>query len=256
MPKILYKYVNMHTAKQILTTNSIRFSNMSSFNDPCDRPELPIQRMGRFSNPTSHLVRANMKGQVWEETTGVLCLTRSATNALMWAHYGNSHKGMIIGFNTARAGFLIKTKNMIPAQFGSVIYTRDPDKSPNDLSDAKNIIIGHTFKYIPGRYEQFQKLFLTKPLDWAYEEEVRVVKCLGGLSEVGTSEIKSGKFTSKNYKDELIHLYNLPNRAISEIHFGMNASQGDMEKISKLFKGKCYHCRRIEGSYKFLSEPI
>lgn len=165
MPKILYKYVNMLTAERILTTNSIRFSNMSSFNDPCDRPELPIQRPGRFSNPTSHLVRAITKEQMWEENTGILCLTRSATNALMWAHYGDSHRGVILGFNIARAGFRIKTKNMIPAQFGSVIYTRDPDRSPSNLSGAKKIITGHTFKYDPRRYEQFQKLFLTKPLD-------------------------------------------------------------------------------------------
>ena len=54
----------------------------------------------------------------------ILSLTRTPLNALMWAHYGEEHKGFVIGYDVDDQFFKCKTNNLIPIQQGNVIYTK------------------------------------------------------------------------------------------------------------------------------------
>ncbi|WP_172491201.1 MULTISPECIES: DUF2971 domain-containing protein [Serratia] len=36
------------------------------------------------------------------KTLGVFSASKNARNALFWSHYGNSHKGICLGFDTQR----------------------------------------------------------------------------------------------------------------------------------------------------------
>jgi Protein of unknown function (DUF2971) len=184
---ILFKYVSMEVARKILSDNSIRFSRPSSFNDPFDTPvSTPLPAFNIIESMFAK-IGADAKSYTWEQNTGILSLTRTASNQLMWAHYADSHKGAVIAIDTSLAGFLKPDANMIPANFGAVVYSRNRPSGQYSSTFKTPISVGSTHHFALDHYEKLQRLFLTKPLEWAYEEEVRVVKCLNGL---GSGPIK------------------------------------------------------------------
>ncbi|MEO8062144.1 MAG: DUF2971 domain-containing protein [Pseudomonadota bacterium] len=120
----------------ILRNNSIYFSKPSDFNDPWDcRPffnvdslgdpiearkhidwaELICRRAGRMNEadiPRMRIQlrdRTTLESKILELTTGfqqdvldryrVYCLCPDVTNALMWAHYADSHHGICLEYN-------------------------------------------------------------------------------------------------------------------------------------------------------------
>jgi hypothetical protein len=105
---ILYKYVSFEAGKAILGRNSIGFSQPKCFNDPFDLPTYPPEPA---PNPVESLfsdVRTWVKNHIWAENTGILSLTRTPTNPLMWAHYADKHQGVVVGLDVVGAG-LTKT---------------------------------------------------------------------------------------------------------------------------------------------------
>ena len=154
---LLYKYTSLAAARQILTSERIGFSRPTFFNDPFDKPvampdptEDPIS--GMFAN-----LRAQIKSQIWVQETGILSLTRSATNALMWAHYADGHRGAVLEINADTAGFMDEKRNMIPAQFGSVIYSRGRPIGPYFSTFTEGIVVGATHHFVLSHYEKWQR---------------------------------------------------------------------------------------------------
>lgn len=87
------------------------------------------------------------------KTAGVLCFSKNWKNPLMWAHYGNKHKGICLGFNIEDEH--IKEVDYIPELL-------QPD------IDMK--------KRFGGIDEGFvENIFRMKYEGWKYEEEVRVL---------------------------------------------------------------------------------
>lgn len=85
--------------------------------------------------------------------TGVLCLSSTFDNILMWSHYTNSHKGLVVELD----------------------ILEDPDFF---LSPVK---VNYTDAYEPTNYFQDQhsavkKIISTKSTCWSYEKEVRIIK--------------------------------------------------------------------------------
>ena len=112
---ILYKYVPFELAKTVLATGTLQFSRCDRFNDPFDAPRYPLSHAELDAR--GNLARINWEWS-WRERTGLLCLTRTPTNPLMWAHYADSHRGVVIGIDATSAGLTNPIKNLIPAQFG------------------------------------------------------------------------------------------------------------------------------------------
>jgi len=240
---ILYKYVTAARAIDIITNRRVQFSLPKYFNDPFDRPLNPIARSRDLWDNLMGPLRADIKSRVWEKNSGILSLTRIPTNALMWAHYAESHTGVVLGLDMEDARFLETESNMIPAHFGSVVYSRRRVLDDYSSKEANPLIVGGTFAFDVSNYEKFQRLFLTKPLDWAYEEEVRVVKCVSGIKE-GHSETKSGVFDTINTAEGLRYLYNLPMKALREIHYGVRCDPAPFRDID--FKGMSVSFNKCE----------
>ena len=116
----------------------------------------------------------------------------------MWAHYADKHKGAVIEIDAREAG-LTGTDLLIPVQFGSVVYMKRPNPDVAlargfDALRSQAVSSGEN-RFEIGNYEGLQRLFLTKPMPWSYEEEVRAVssqflyswddqdECIGGRSE-------------------------------------------------------------------------
>lgn len=126
---------------------------------------------------------------------GVLSLSRANDNLLMWAHYGDSHKGFVIGFDETHRWFRGPNEFGNHTQPQNVIYT---SRRP-------------TFK--TGAADFHEKLQSHKSIDWAYEEEVRVFRAFGSTKE-----------QIDNHDPLKLHLFDIPPACVKEIFIGANAS--------------------------------
>jgi hypothetical protein len=230
---ILYKYMSPEGALKVLEGNSIAFSIASEFNDPFEtQAGYPVQP----SNPIEELfegIRSWAKRHIWTENSGVLSLTRTPINPLMWSHYASKHHGAVIGFDADTAGFCDESKCLIPAQYGSIIYTQTrPISAALTRPKGGPISVGHTHHYPAGHHEKLSLLFLQKPMCWSYEEEVRVVKCIADRDGEGVND--SGQFDLIETEGRRLYCYKLPEGSIREIYLGLrHQALSSFEKFSE-----------------------
>lgn len=218
---ILYKYASYNDGRKILESSSVLFTQPKFFNDPFDLPSYPEEK--NSANPAERIfgrLRTMAKNTVWTENTGILSLTRTPTNPLMWAHYADKHRGMVIGIDVVAAGLTDENANLIPAQYGSVIYVSRRQDQPFIGKPERGLAVGSTYHFPHDHYEKLQRLFLHKPLCWSYEEEVRVVKCLKDIRN-DAPDTPSGHFEVGTVNaDQDLYFYSLPQGSIAEVYFG------------------------------------
>ena len=167
---VYYKYRNFKDIPrllEVLKNGKLYASDFDQFNDPMDS-------FFEHNNETKEFLD-RMKQTKLE--TKILSLCKSPDNILMWTHYADEHKGMVIGVEIVDENVMdIKYRKKLP------LY---------DSSKRNNI-----------RYEKsFLKNVLTTKLQpWKYEEEVRV---LSNSSEVNIriKEIIFGHKTSESHKN-------------------------------------------------------
>ena len=226
----LYKYVSMEAALAILKSWTLGFRQPIHFNDPFD---LPVAIPVPAGNPIEAMfadVAAKGKSFIWETNYAVLSLTRSAENALMWAHYADSHRGVVLEIDAVAAGFTDLKTNFVPAHFGSVTYSKQSNTGPYLSKFSVGVAVGQTHHFVLEHYEKWQRLFLAKPLDWAYEEEVRVVKCVHGVK--GQLEASpSGVVSVDEVNGAPLYRFHVPGAAITGIIAGVRASQTEREAL-------------------------
>lgn len=229
---LLYKYMSISGVAPSIETNSIGFSQARYFNDPFDSPKAePVST----SDPISGFfegVRASIKSISWEQNYAILSLTRTMSNALMWAHYADSHHGAVLEIDTTVAGLDDTNQCLIPAHLGSVVYTRSRPSGPYGSAFGKPFSLGNTHHFEMSHYEKFQRLFLTKPIDWAYEEEVRVVKCINEVTDkMGSVSTKSGIFNVIEHHSRPLYCFQMKDEAIKAIYLGVRTSEADEQAI-------------------------
>ncbi|WP_080962565.1 DUF2971 domain-containing protein [Chromobacterium subtsugae] len=174
---VLYKYYSWEAWINIVSkSKKVRFSNPHYFNDPFETQaaDHPLSNTAWFEADLERFsgIRENVV---------VFCLTRNPLNSLMWSHYGESHRGVVVGFDMVAMGFYDKKKCVLPCQFGNVIYTNTKPKG--FYSDSFNDGVFSLQGFDPMYLEALQRNYLYKSQEWAYEEEVRVVchrEALGG----------------------------------------------------------------------------
>lgn len=142
--------------------------------------------------------------QKFEEMIGILCLTESPANLLMWAHYADSHQGFVIEFDSDAPFF---DQRLGPSDefrhLRKVVYD---DQRPS-------MVLSEVADFSP---------FLTKGLDWSYEAEWRMMLPLAAATKV----IGEGPTA--------IHLFEYPREAIQSVIFGCRMSDSKQEEILKL----------------------
>jgi len=248
---ILYKYMSLEAAQDVLSTNTIGFSRPGFFNDPFDTPKAVPTPVENAIEATFANVAAGGKSYIWEKNTAILSLTRTATNSLMWAHYANEHKGVVLAIDTSAAGFLDITQNMVPAHFGSVIYSRRRTTGPYHSNFNEGVMVGGTFKFVLSHYEKWQRLFLHKPIEWAYEEEVRVIKCIRGLDEK-CSVNGSGDCEIIQIKEgRPLHCFTIPTGSVIGVYFGARLDEVTIKSIIAKYSGMEYKRAKLDqNNYK------
>jgi hypothetical protein len=135
---------------------------------------------------------------------GVLSLSRANNSLLMWAHYGDSHQGYVIGLDETHPFF------------------REPDRFGNVTKPNNVIYTSRRMPVLAGSVDFYEQLLCYKSLEWAYEQEVRIFRTFGNPEDF-----------AKNGSDQ-VHLFNLPRECIKEIYIGANASAETRKKVLQI----------------------
>ncbi|WP_429540875.1 DUF2971 domain-containing protein [Pseudomonas monsensis] len=129
---------------------------------------------------------------------GVLSLSRRWNSALMWSHYTKIYSGFCVGFDSDHGFFRefsdggeLRRTSLLPVKYSKKRLT-----IPKKQSDAVGLDI-----------------FLTKSVDWKYEEEDRLLALLKDADKVDEKKPYSA------------HLFKIPFDAVSEVILGHNAPE-------------------------------
>ena len=91
------------------------------------------------------------------KTTGVCCFFASApTNSLMWAHYGDNHKGFCVEYETNQSH-----DKYIESMFEINYMSKLPEVSPEELLFSPNLTM--------------TRVVSSKSEIWSYEKEYRII---------------------------------------------------------------------------------
>ncbi|HJV40038.1 hypothetical protein [Caulobacter sp.] len=149
--------------------------------------------------------------------------------------------------------------NLIPAQFGSIVYaSRWPDWA--FFSGLDPAPVGQGIAFEADNFERLQRLFLTKPIHWSYEEGVRVAKSVHGMTQAGEHQTRSGAWTLKgDAQAEVQHFLRVPEQAFRELHFGIRSSVEASDELREAMTGRYPHLKWMEctlGLNSFDVQPV
>ncbi len=160
---------------------------------------------------------------------GVLCLSKSKNNPLMWSHYADSHKGVM--FELSEPHFNIDSSICID----TVSYQK---KLPElDRSDLLGI---NSYLFKDNATDKNKKNIFVKSSEWSYEQEVRLFRAITNenrLLEFPEDAFKSiylGCKITEPAKNEIINQLekHLPNIPIFQLEIDKNKYQLNYNRIS------------------------
>jgi hypothetical protein len=234
---MLYKYRSFNkNSIQILTNLELYCSSPEKLNDPLEcrfesklieeeiRRKIPSNEFNIFSKSkykdkrTGKVVSLFEAIEYFTKNSGILSLSMTENDPLMWSHYAEGHQGFCIGFSRSYFEDVIKNRWQDFSIIGGaeVEYKESPSYF-NIISDfAKKIIKGDN----PSREKLVEdviiSVFKTKSCKWCYEEEYRILRSTKGKI----------KF--------------LP-EAIKEIILGKKASSSDKEMFNRILQSKSFN---------------
>lgn len=161
----LFKYGPFEYAERTLTNLTLPFSDLGSYNDIYEdefRLILNVRRdsVARFNEatiPTAIAIRNTFESQL--KKYSVTCFSNRADISLMWSHYADRHMGVCYCFDSTHPDPIFEN----PISRGHVKYT-------NRLPDI-NVYQDHTTDSMVRN--MVSDVVLTKPIEWAYEQEYR-----------------------------------------------------------------------------------
>lgn len=203
MNMILYKYLSYSSAVRLLTSNTLSFSSYQNFNDPYE-----LCCVSHGDNNVKNIIKMHDQISFWGQYSAILCLTRQPLNPLMWAHYADSHKGIVVGFDVTDPSFTSLDENILPVQFGNVIYAKTQPISPFFTNHFPVTSIENFIGFNTDYLERLQRTFLYKSYHWSYEEEVRIVKHINcqHLTKIPNIDVFTMDITQETVKEIYIGL--------------------------------------------------
>lgn len=164
----LFKYGPASNVQRTLDDCTIGFSHLKDFNDINESDYRfvhyfrNLEDEKRLLDPTSGNAIHNARQLIDKQISKyrVSCFSRRANISLMWSHYADHHKGVCYCFNANKPGSVFTNHTI---SWGSVVYSSQ--------LPTLTVYQDHTRKNMLGAIAS--DVVLTKPMEWAYEEEVR-----------------------------------------------------------------------------------
>lgn len=139
------------------------------------------------------------------DKSGVFSLSYNPLEELIWAHYGGSHRGFCIGYDTQKlVAFEPNVHHLLDVQYSNAA----PNLVSSDLLFADSPV------------GVLRKMLGTKSKPWAYEEEVRVITQPPG-----------------------VHEYDY--RAVKVIYFGLRCSESTRMAVMETLAGRAVTYQQV-----------
>ncbi|WP_323930216.1 DUF2971 domain-containing protein [Aeromonas caviae] len=191
-----YKYYDCFFESLILNP-TIKLASPVKLNDPFEKTisnDIIVQFMENTENKGNRY-KIKRECEEYIHTSGVISLTENPRSLLMWAHYGNDHKGVCIGY---RSDLLtLKENRPLPASrpFNShpikVNYDRVRfDEYTDDFGQFSNEELLNRI---------LLKTLTTKGDDWIYEKEHRCILPIEWCDKLLISEPQKKEDESEYY---------------------------------------------------------
>ncbi|HHP7423661.1 TPA: DUF2971 domain-containing protein [Enterobacter roggenkampii] len=175
---------------------------------------------------------SNIARRMMENQFGILCLSKSFNNPLMWGHYASDHKGIMFEFDFSR----VSHKTRLYCSIKEVNYQSDyPEMSYETLLGLNNAIF-------PEQSKEFMKILsYTKHDAWKYEQEYRSLASNNALDKDNLAEI--------------------PKECFKSITIGCSADESSIEHVANLVKKempdtKIYHNSLDSKNYKLIRTEL
>lgn len=143
----LYYLTAQEWAEKILREQQFKLSTFHESNDPFELQAASIK------NRRARRIYRDTIYEHWSKNLAMLCASTEWHSPVMWAHYGDKHRGVCIGFDTTDA-----------VEVSKVTY--EPDRLDGLLDP---IGLGQLLTK-----EQVMAVLTTKFKDWEYEREWRI----------------------------------------------------------------------------------
>lgn len=141
----LYYLTNLHHGLSNLALRRIKISRFSDLNDPFEL--LAVDLKDRRHRKAFREMKEKLN-----ETKGLICLSKTWENPLLWGHYAERHTGLALGFDVS------------DRHVSKVIYAKIPQVIPIDPKTGQPELTE----------KQVNRLLRTKFYDWRYEQEMRL----------------------------------------------------------------------------------
>ncbi|OGQ56760.1 MAG: hypothetical protein A3J24_03920 [Deltaproteobacteria bacterium RIFCSPLOWO2_02_FULL_53_8] len=142
----LYYLTSEKWAKVVLAERRVKLSNIDELNDP-------FELLGAFIGEKRARKVVKYTRTRLGETFGLVCMSDTWQNPVMWAHYGDKHKGVCLGFDVPNDA--PKQVQYKPARLTQLL-----GDNPT-LADINPAVL--------------EALLTTKYKDWSYEREWRLI---------------------------------------------------------------------------------
>ena len=174
-------------------------------------------KLQKFEDNVNQLLLKQLK------KTRVLCVSEHNDNVIMWSHYADEHKGIVIRLRCIEEldnNLLIARKMKYQKKYPAIA----------NLDDFIKLSIGEkNINY----YEKLMDIAYIKHEVWAYEDEWRVVK------EIDTEENKN-----------LYNDYQEYPQVFDALYFGCRISESDKDEIIDILNGDFRHVEIFQSKKK------
>jgi hypothetical protein len=236
---VLYKYCDQLGAVKILGSLELKLPYVSEVNDPleclpffyCPNDKTAIEARylsvlkHRNMSPPADYKQKLEKVEIykileeslrdlqrdWNQQNCLLSFSKTAQNTVMWAHYTDKHKGIVIGvdFDKFFPGSAIKMHNV---NYSEQRYRINilPEITP----------------------EIYLNALCTKSADWKYEREFRTLFSDGQLKEFQ----QQGLACLRDFNGRPTWFWRLNPESIREVVFGLYTEDGLKSAIRKLIE--------------------
>ena len=238
---ILYKYCDQIGALIILGSLELKLPYISDVNDPVECTPVFYCGKNELVTQNKELEDKHRKIQEeWNRKNCLLSLSRTPKNVVMWAHYADRHKGIVIGMdfdNVFKCGNGIK--------MSSVTYAKE------------RIKIDLLSQGILGKPTRFYDVLITKSDSWDYEEECRSVLLAEHLKIFQERE----NAILRDFNGKETWFLRLKPEMIKEVIFGLSADQGLQTTVKSLVFSKIPNVKFSQAviskdEYNFELKPI
>lgn len=240
---IAYKY--LHPSRtNILAERLIRFTQAAALNDPFETTPNMRELEQSFRRHAIRMIEAanlspldyvNARSQVGERINkhiaelnrrnnsdyAILSLSKVPNSLLMWAHYCDSHRGFVIGFDASHAFFTTRQFK----RFSTLEEVHYSDERPVMPAPVEWDGSQEQIERVLSEHDLAEQIFYTKSQDWQYEQELRMI---------ANPHIANRR--DQTQEGQHIYLYQFPAECVKQVIFGARMLTSERLMIARIVR--------------------